>query len=436
MIFIIDALAGAGKTYWAVEKAKELVSKKQHVLFCSPSTDLQYEMATRLGSTPYKIINYMESKDTGGVTSTISNYLKNPYKNEVLIITHSAFKNISNFPKKKNWTIFIDEEISAIDFISFNLTDASNYQIGCDLEHEIPEISSWKCQDEGFMEINPKHGCNKSDINFLKSLCYSNDMVYPSFKKFIQLLINPNMQIYADTGVMTAFRFGSPDVEMWAELNTNIFNGFKNLYLMGARIQNSQLISYLKLKKVPIKLLDIPKRFSNHNQPIIIKWMSNYPLWSKNYYNQQNKVEPSITNFELFDMLVGNSIGEEKILLQNNKGNKFKYVKNPNWMPFEVKGLNQYSDTLHYAEGGAYIWPPAYQNQMTALGFDSDEILLNKTLDHAYQGLMRGSLRNGTFNNNNNIIFLPTEKMAQNMRNIYFPNAILKQIEAAEYFFK
>ena len=157
-------------------------------------------------------------------------------------------------------------------------------------------------------------------------------------------------------------------------------------------------------------------------------------LWSKNYYNSKNLIEPTLTNFELFDLLVGNSIGDNEILLQNNKGNKFTHIKNPIFMPFEVKGLNTYVGTHNYGESGAYRWPPAYQKKMVDLGFDADEILMHHTLSHSYQGLLRSSLRTGAYNNN--IVYLPTKAMAQNMRNLFFPNATVEQIEEANYFFK
>jgi hypothetical protein len=160
--------------------------------------------------------------------------------------------------------------------------------------------------------------------------------------------------------------------------------------------------------------------------------MTAHKLWSKKYYNSINGVA-KVSNFELYDLLVSNDIGSEPILLQSNKGNPFVHIKNPVQMPYEIKGLNQFDSYSHYCESGAYNMPPVCFQKMENLGFDMVELQLNHALSHAYQGLLRGSLRHGGFSNN--IVYLPTEQLAYAMRNIFFPMAEVKQIEGAEIFF-
>jgi len=435
MIKFVSALCGSGKTEFALNLSKELIKKKMRVLFVCPSLELQNEISKRLNNTPHRIINYKNTIAGQGVVGSIEKYLRRPAKYEILIITHASFKSISHFPNKKNWTVFIDEETEIFDFMSFNSCDAANYGYGNDLIEDMLKISTFSLNEGGFTSIQPK-SLSKSDKGYLKSISYGgkdSTYVYPPFQKFIQHLLNPNMALYGDTTTMVAFRFGDTNAEMWAELDTNIFEDFADLYLMGAEIQRSKLAAYLNLKGIKTENLLISKRFETHDQPIIIKWMTTHSPWSKNYYNEPNKIESTVTNFELYDMLVGLTIGEEEILVQNNIGNPFKHIKNMIQMNFEIKGLNKYNNYAHYAESGAYNVPPACNKKMTDLGFDMEELQLHHALSHAYQGFLRSSIRNNIFLNN--IMFLPTEQMAMNMRNIYFPNAAVSQIEGAKYFF-
>lgn len=435
MIYSINSKCGSGKTHWAILRATELIQNKKRVMIVAPSLDLQNEISKRLGNTPHFVINYSTNND-GGVANSIANYLKNPpVKYEILIITAAAFVTINKFPNKKKWICFIDEELDVFSFITFNSGESSNYGFGNNLMDDIEKIADLKLNEEiGYVAFTPK-ALPPKEIKFLKSLCYgstSSDFVYPPFQKFIQLLLNKNMSLFGDSESMVMFKLGNDTAEMWAELNEKLFLNFENLYFLGAEIQRSKMIVYLKLKGLKIEDLKIPQRFEFHEQPIIIKWFTKHNPWSKSYYNSINEVA-GISNFELYDLLVSESIGNEPILLQSNKGNPFKYIKKPIFMNYEVKGLNKFNEYSHYCESGAYNCPPACINRMNLLGFNMEEIQLHNSLSHLYQGLTRTSIRDGVYSNN--IVFVPTEQMAQNLKNIYFPNSIVGQLENACFFF-
>jgi hypothetical protein len=433
-IFYIDGLCGSGKTHASIEAIRKLVANRKNVLYVSPSTELQYEFSTRLGMISHTVINYLEASSNGkSVTQTIKDRLKSPKSGQVLVITHAAFKNISDFPNKKKWTVFIDEEMEINDFMECDASAANSYAYGNDLMKDMERICTFVIHKEGFTSFHKK-SLSPKDTRFLRSISFSNNNVYPPFQRFIQNLLNPNMQVFADTNTLVSFKLGFQNVEMWSEIRLELFQGFENIYFMGARIQYSKLFAYFRLKGVSFRECKIEKRFDTHAQPITIRYMVDNPSWSKTFYQQKNSKEPSYTNFELFDLLVSGSIGDEPILLQNNKSNKFRRISNPINMPYEIKGLNQYAKYNHYAEGGAYNWSPAYQSRMTALGFDCEELMLHQALSKIYQGITRTSIRNGEFHDN--IVFVPTKKMAQNLRNLYFPNAKIEQIENSDLFFR
>ena len=433
MIYTINALCGAGKTHWAIGEAKKLLANNKNVLYVCPSLELQAEVGKRFGNTKHTIVNY-KSSGTAGVVGTINEYLKNPARGEALIITHAAFKSITRFPKKHKWTVYFDEECDVFDFMTLNSDDSSEYAFGNDLVGDMGKIGTFQINEEfGYSTYKIKN-MNKKDLSYIKGLCYGKDNgVYPPFKRLIQALINPNVQIYCDTESMVFFKFSGLEIEIWTELNTSIFEGFENLYFMGAEIQRSKLCAYLKLKNVIMKELVIPKRFETHEQEINIKYMTTHSPWSKNYYNTANTISPDVTNFELYDSLVGSSIGNTPILTQSNIGMPFKHISNKIDLPYEIRGMNQFSKYDHYTTCGAFNMPPSCALKMEHLGFDVDELQLQHALNLSYQGLMRGSLREGKFNNNT--VYLPTEQLALLMRNIYFPNAKVSRIEGSEYFF-
>lgn len=434
MIYTINSKCGSGKTHWALNEATKLIQNKKRVMIVAPSLDLQNEMSNRLGFTPHFVINYTTNNE-GGVATSIANYLKNPpSKYEILIITAAAFVTINKFPNKKKWICFIDEELSVFDNISFNSSDSSNYAFGNDLMNDIEKIADLKLNEEiGFVEFKLK-SLPLKEIKFLKSICYGSkaaDFVYPPFQKFIQLLLNKNMRVFGDSESIVMFKLGNDTAKMWSELNEQLFLNFQNLYIMGAEIQRSKMVVYLKLKGLKIEPLQIQQRFEYHEQPITIKWFTKHKPWSKSYYNSINEVA-GISQFELYDLLVSETIGNEPILLQNNKGNPFKYIQKPIYMNFEVRGINKFDKIHSYCESGAYNMTPACFAKMEKLGFDISEIQLHNSLSHLYQGMMRSNLRNGEFNNN--VVFVPTEQMALNLRNIYFPNGKVEQIENGEFF--
>ena len=342
MIYTINSKCGSGKTHWALNEATKLIQNKKRVMIVAPSLDLQNEMSNRLGFTPHFVINYTTNNE-GGVATSIANYLKNPpSKYEILIITAAAFVTINKFPNKKKWICFIDEELSVFDNISFNSSDSSNYAFGNDLMNDIEKIADLKLNEEiGFVEFKLK-SLPLKEIKFLKSICYGSkaaDFVYPPFQKFIQLLLNKNMRVFGDSESIVMFKLGNDTAKMWSELNEQLFLNFQNLYIMGAEIQRSKMVVYLKLKGLKIEPLQIQQRFEYHEQPITIKWFTKHKPWSKSYYNSINEVA-GISQFELYDLLVSETIGNEPILLQNNKGNPFKYIQKPIYMNFEVATAN------------------------------------------------------------------------------------------------
>jgi hypothetical protein len=432
-IYSVDALAGAGKTYQAINYHLGLMGQStQKILIVQPTIELinnSYEDA-KSRSTHSVFITKIHSGTCDNVHASVMKHLKNltPFS-EVLLITHQTFLTLPYFPNKKEWIVVFDEIPNVISSIEINLTD-SHKSI---TEHI--ETSAISNHEYGLF---PK----KENIKYLKQYARNSnqDEVYNIFMDFAEMLLSPNWRVSIkkdnwDRVISNDNSNNSTMVKLQAfgELNSSIFSSFKEVIIMSANFKESVL--YLLWKNhidfIPKDEIQNNLRWDEHknSELITIKYLTDRD-WSKSLRNKEyeyNGEKKPLGDFYIDK--VRELMVDKAFLWSANKDapNEIFIGMDGTRLSGSPHGLNQYQHIDNVVFLPALNPTPALFSFLKEAHIYPQKVICAFNHNSAYQAIMRCSIRNQE-NGNNKIIIVPSKGTAEWLLKI-FPNATIEKID-------
>jgi len=206
---------------------------------------------------------------------------------------------------------------------------------------------------------------------------------------------------------------------------------------MGADIENSHMLKLLESRDFLLQPSKHNTTNTMHQFPVNIIYGSGRDSWSISHGNKMYK-DSGKTNSQIYMDLIHENIGDDTILVQNNKDKEWKKEMNIVQLPFNAEGLNdpKYISVHNYAESGAYNFTPEFIEILKIEGVENVEALqFRRQVNHIYQGFMRSSARTNEANSFNHKIFVPTKKIANELSLKFFENAVINQLSSKNSFY-
>jgi hypothetical protein len=421
LIRYLAAPAGAGKTYAIQTECNRLINDGEFVILCQPTKRLIDETSTSLQSRypnlHCRIIH--EDNCKGTVAGSIIDYLRNPYPEpHVLIITWEAFQRLKFIPNRTNWTLIVDEIPQAYD--CFDEVLPNTHQLVT--THLMTRHSICK----GYSDLFCLHRKSIRTIAENKG----KDKALRVFQKLAVRLDSEHWLSYVDT---TAYeRLLSPGTSatrltVFSFLKPTIFDGFKSVTIAGACFEDSILCRSFTNKGVTFqdaKEMTNSLQFVEHqNGESVTVLYATDKKWSKRFRDSDNgNVWSKIVD------AVKDEFGTEDFVWSANKDIPDNTFSHSNRLPQSPHGLNSFDHIDNVAFLSAHNLIPAHAKFIeTHLSISRDEIDTAIHRQHAYQAIMRCSIRNLN-NQNPRKIFVPDLPTAQWLHE-QFPGSQLRHLD-------
>ena len=389
IIYYVDALAGAGKTYALSEYAQKHALKGSKILFVQPTKYLigQTNEGLLRSYNPEVVVKQFHGDVTdGSVIKNLTNYLNGPMPGgQIVFTTHSAFMSVSYIKKKWDWNLIIDEEINPIDHFCLNLLH--NHQM---VTNHIQ-----------LREYGPKYGLLKPNGSGLDTIVKNkaNDQFYALVEPLAKKIQNDDWQVFVNQEKYHALITGEKaQLEVFSELKASKFLGFKKTIMASALFENT--FTYHLFKKqgcIFRKLNGIEKNFRYNEHPnghLINFYYLIDGSWSKNLRDKTYHDKGTIgeTALEIAQQLFEGDI----FSYLTNKDDVLNYKNIPNAvrLPNAPHGMNNYQHIRNFVCLSALNPSPGL------IGFLRDKNLTTEEIKNAiyrmaaYQAFLRTAIRN------------------------------------------
>lgn len=420
LIYYLSAQAGAGKTYSIVSEIERITTQGDRVILCQPTIKLIEETTAQLkGRFPLVDVKVIHGY---GSVGDIMRYLNSPNPEpHALIVTWEAFQRLKFIPNKKTWRLIVDEIPQAYDcfdeilpethtLLTDHLTihplegDAYSIVFGRN-QGTVRQIAENKSKDKALSVFQP----------LASRLASEHWISYVHKDGFERLCSSP-----AAGQRLTVFSF----------LRPSIFDGFKSVMIAGACFEASILYKSFMQRGVTFKVADHATRelrFTSHpnGSSVTFSYAMNHH-WSKRHRDKEGrKAWAKIVNG------VKEHFQDKPFIWSANKDMKddlFGPEAAALRLPQSPHGLNTFSDVDNVAFLSAHNLIPAHAKFIEQhLLMSREEIQTAVHRQHAYQAIMRSSLRNPSNTNPKNI-FVPDLATALRLQNM-FDGAILQFLD-------
>jgi hypothetical protein len=431
-VYYCDAVAGAGKTYNSVDLAAHQVELGENVIIIQPSIDLLGETEESFSRHDQVCVKKITSKNTDHVGRDIAEYCLNPEPNTVLLCTHAGFFNTKYWANAHDWIVYFDEAFEPI----INLT--KNFANSEDRLSLFARL--FKCEECEFWDqykLTPK---NKKFVEEVAENKHGDD-IYAVIQSLCQHVLSDYWNVYVEKESFERFiDKGYQDQRsrliITAAFKPTMFSGFKQVTFLGAMVRDSFMCKWFEdtFEFIEHKRLKSLLRYERHDDlNITINYLYKRKLWSKHFYSKVVEEEEDLRVLDFVKVAIDDYFCGEPVLCHMNKDfgeqdNELISDKgNIIQLEHYAHGLNKYDHIDHYACIGAYNAPTQFTNWLKR--FDGDEAFINgRTVEHAYQGLMRTSLRNPNRDKTKpNKVVVATEETALKLAE-FFPNAVVQQL--------
>lgn len=438
-IFTVDALAGAGKTYqalqWAIKKAK----KGEKILFIQPTKDLIDQScadAQAFAAEAEILIKKIhgDAKSVASVVGEVVEFLKASKKGEgtILFITHVTFLSIPYFHNQGEWIAICDEVFNVLDRVSRNLRD--NFYLILDL---VDRRNYGNFHTE---LIEKKHNPENMDSvqlckNRLRQIAENRygDDISEILQPFAKAVLAKGHRALIKNEILKCLeskrteKSGSEFI-IYDLIEPSVFKKFKTAIVMSALFNSSQLASFWdgkvrfqKFKKIQKKL-----RYAKHQNQgkIIFKYFYD-GAWTQNFYSN---IQHGKRVLDHYVDAIKSEMTNKSFLYLANKNFDLKFENcNAEMLPSMSHGLNCYQHIDHVAFLSAlHLTPDAYLFCKTQ-GITADQVEASTMLLACYQAIMRSSLRDPDCTNPH-VIIVPTRDLAEQLSK-YFLNSEIAQLD-------
>jgi hypothetical protein len=414
---------GSGKTYIALGQANKYITQQNRsVCIVAPHKGLVDQLHkdcmnrfTTLHVKPF----HSDIEDS--VCERIAANIEANERPHLMLITQAAWMMLRNWQCRSQWAVFFDEQMELIRNLSVNSPDAAVHTLWCSF------LEQFANRHESILRPASTDMFTWMRDNNVESV----------FKQLSETLSNPNFTVrFNEADFQKYIARESSQLKLWADFDIARFKGYYDIQVYGAQIEKSLMMQYITLSECfHAKPSNLKGRYSSHEQPLLLRWSVDRSLASITF-NRKTKGANKTTNGRAFMSLVCDSLNGEKALVHANATMSWPTRDNLLPLKHKVEGINndQFQSVHHYAEAGAYNYKP----EMVAIlrdeyGFNAEKLQLQRSVDHIYQGGMRGSMRRGTFHQN--VWYVQTKAQAELIKAEFFPNAFIERLNgAAEVF--
>jgi hypothetical protein len=398
-IHYVDGLCGSGKTYGLGKYIQQ--SPNQHkFIITTPSRILAtqiYDQFIGLGiGQLYAIYTQEDVITSSNIPAEIMTKINqiNKIGHGVIICTQQAFPRIDFFENKQDWTLIIDE-IPAIDkfdspSLPYNHHLLSKY---IDLGEEVGNT-------KGLYEIRANGltiPSNQDDVNAF-------------FKNIVEDINDPNYHCYTDkanwdklvirqqvtTDTLQDAVFGNNQNKMYflRLLQPTIYQGFKQVIIMGANFEQSLLQHYWSIfcgvEFIPFHEITENLRYTKYDngERLTIRYLQE-ENWSKHSAGKMVDGNPKLDQFA---KLVEEFMGDQEFIYMTNNDDSREFT-NGKKAPVISHGINEFDviDNIYFSP--ALNNQPKHNQMLCELGIDDTFIKRAMFHEVAHQAIMRTSLR-------------------------------------------
>lgn len=430
-IYTVDALAGAGKTYSAIQFTLKRAKIGAKFIIAQPSKillDETFNSFSNHNKNDIKVTR-IDSSTSSNVAADVMNHFRNAdSQGEIVLITHKTLLNLPYWHKPNEWNLIIDEAIEPLIDLSYN--NATHHKIitdyvkltSCGLEYSIitpkDDASSKILRDYASDHLNDSY--NKLHADLASAITSEHHTVYAEAQNYDKIAKNKAKSNKPQTHTMLLF----------SELKPSIFAKFKSVTMMAATIAErtiyklwaNQGVEFVKHEAISKSL-----RYTRHENKNVSIYYCTDRKWSGSLKNKE------VDGVDVFGHIVYAARelikDDPYIFIANNSvgdSQASDYFEGGKRVPVVSHGLNEFSTFDNVVFTPATNPTPQFYKFARFRKLDADEVDLNTYLQNMYQCIMRSSLRDPT-NTNPKRVFVPDLTAAQHLAKL-FPNAELHQI--------
>lgn len=378
----LSGLCGSGKTEVVCRKIAADWRHENNVLYVAPTIQLIEEIGDRLKKCGVESIAiHSEEKSDTSVSSRIMGQLKNsPDFGSVVLITWQSYQMLPWFPNRDNWKIVIDE-IPQVDV--FRELPLSKYP-----GFIKDEISVGDSGIDGFLLVTARHP------DALKKKMSEKDKVLEVFREFYGFITSKNHEVFVLEKDWNQFdKIEDSTFRFLSMLN---YRAFKNSLLLGANVESSLLVKWLRkrfgITIGPDEELESQLLYKNHSfgSRARVTYFEGVDDWSKCLRDKSNK--DKVSNMALIDAAVEKFFGDRKFLVVSNKDHKTTF-ENGVRIPVVCHGLDSYKDFTGIYISAALNRTTRHIRLLNLLDLTGDDIRISTSVETYYQSVMRTNLR-------------------------------------------
>jgi hypothetical protein len=397
-IHFVDGLCGSGKTHGLGKYIQQF--RFQKFIITTPSIALAVQIYNQFESLRIGQLHAIYTKSDVITSINIPAEIMakidqiNKIGHGVIICTQQAFPRLDFFENKQDWTLIIDE-IPTIDKFDSPSLPYNHHHVS-----KYIELGEEVGNSKGLYEIRANGLIMPSN----------HDAVNAFFKNIVEDINDPNYHCYTDkanwdklvirnqvtTDTLHDAAFGNNQNKMYflRLLQPTIYQGFKQVIIMGANFEQSLLHHYWSIfcgvDFIPFHEITANLRYTKYDngERLTIHYLQE-ENWSK---HSAGKLVNGKTKLDHFAKLVEKFMGDQEFIYMTNNDDSREFTSGKK-APVISHGINEFDviDNIYFSP--ALNNQPKHNQMLFELGLD--DAFIKRAMFHevAHQAIMRTSLR-------------------------------------------
>jgi hypothetical protein len=388
-IYYVSACAGSGKTTTALRSIEKGVRFGERFIIAQPTTALCRATADQLSTLGVKPHLIVSDKYPGAVRSEFVKAVHSA-RDRVLIITHAMLLMATEIGQKAKWNLIVDEVLP----IDVSLLRNVSLTYGEIIKHL--DITPNTANDS-ILDVQPKNSSKRQLTAWARNV--PGDDNVKVLQPFWQMVINPhyavgiNRQQHALSASAT-----TTQLIAHAVLMPTVLAGWARVTIMGANFEKSLMYRLWAAKGIsfvpdPTIMVSNPKHSAATGSRVTIRYLTD-ANWTKSLCKK-------IGGIAAVSAALAPHISGDYIWAANKDINDSDWkIGNGTRVPVMAQGLNQFRHHTQAIFVAALNDNPAHIRWAQAqYGIDALELSMAKSMETAYQMVMRTSLRDPASNN-------------------------------------
>lgn len=337
-------------------------------------------------------------------------------KYQVIFITHAALKNIDDYDKFKDYSLYIDE---VPDLVSFE-----SLKFHSNIRHIMDICVPFSCSKDDIVDIQLDETKREDVLKLaLDGLYKRDDIAVKMFPLYRALLGHIPVKMQCAPDGYTCYFVEDQEISRWK---------FKNVTIASSNIKGTitgkilEKFHDVKFEDSPLQKMVDFKQYKNTKR-ITIHVLSDCDY--SRYTGDRNQEGTTVYNRikKRVEELMG---GKPFIYCTNTYRSKFTDGQE---IPYNSHGLNFYSNYTNVVSLFSYNPLPWLRQMLKSVavssGMEEEELVnayvVSKYYEPAFQLCARSDIRHNNSNKKINL-FVPDMRLAQYMKEKYFPDATIE----------